>query len=108
MISTAKLLASLHEGHVAFDTQGNPVEVDRSYVRGPASILVAPVADAVKRLRDGVVESLDRDEMWVVEAMVLEGDVLRDLGEVDLTADELWAAVEEAGYAWEVSPTSSL
>lgn len=107
MISTARLLAALHGGHVAFDTQGNPVEIDLADVRGPATLLVAPVTDAVKRLRDGVVESLDRDEMWVVEAMVLEGDVLRHLGEVDLTADELWAAVEEAGFAWQVSPTSS-
>lgn len=103
----AKLLGSLHGGYVAFDTQGNPVEVDIADVRGPATLLVAPVTDAVKRLRDGVVESLDRDEMWVVEAMVLERDVLRDLGEVDLTADELWVAVEEAGFTWQVSPTSS-
>lgn len=107
MISTAKLLGSLHGSHVAFDTQGNPVEVDIADVRGPATLLVAPVTDAVKRLRDGVVESLDRDEMWVVEAMVLERDVLRDLGGVDLTADELWVAVEEAGFTWQVSPTSS-
>lgn len=106
MISTAKLLASLHEGHVAFDTQGNPVEVDGAHIRGAATLLVVPVTDAVKRLRDGVVESLDRDEMWLVEAMVLGRDVLGRLGEVDLTAEELWLAVEEAGFAWQVSPTS--
>jgi hypothetical protein len=107
MISTARLLGALHGGHVAFDTQGNPVEIGIADARGPATVLVAPITDAVKRLRDGVVESLDRDEMWVVEAMVLEGHVLRLLGEVDLTADELWAAVEDAGFAWQVSPTSS-
>jgi len=107
MISTAKLLAALHEGHVAFDMKGNPVEVDAAHIRGAATLLVVPVTDAVKRLRDGVVESLDRDEMWLVEAMVLGSDVLGRLGEVDLTADELWLAVEEAGYAWQLSPTSS-
>jgi len=108
MISTARLLDSLRDGRVAFDTQGDPVEVDVTNVHGPASLLVAPVTDAVKRLRDGLVESLDRDQMWVVEAIVLEGDVLQSLGEVDLTAEQLWLAVEEAGFSWQVSPTSSL
>lgn len=108
MISTARLAGSMEEGRVAFDTHGDPVEVDVAMLRGPATLLVTPVTDAVKRLRDGVVESLDRDEMWVVEAMALESEVLDALGEVEVTAEELWLAVEEAGFAWQVSPTSSL
>ena len=107
MISTARLVGSLREGRVAFDTQGDPVDIDLASVHGPAALLVAPVTDAVKRLRDGVVESLDRDQMWAVEEMVLEGDVLQSLGEVELTAEELWLAVEEAGFSWQVSPTSA-
>lgn len=107
MISTTRLLGSIRDGRVAFDTQGNPVEIDLAIVHGPASLLVAPVTDAVKRMRGGVVESLDRDQMWVVEAMVLETDVLQALGDVGLTAEELWRAVEQAGFSWQVSPTSS-
>ena len=107
MISTARLAGSITDGRVAFDTQGNPVEVDLGIVHGPASLLVVPVTDAVKRMRGGVVESLDRDQMWVVEAMVIETDVLEALGEVDLTAEELWQAVEQVGFSWQISPTSS-
>jgi hypothetical protein len=107
MISTARLLGYLIDGRVAFNTQGEPVEVVVTTVHGPAVLLVGPVTDAVKRMRDGSVESLDRDQMWVVEAMVLEVEVVRRLGDVELTAEELWVAVEEAGFSWQISPISS-
>jgi hypothetical protein len=107
MISTTRLLGSIADGRVAFDTQGNPVEIDLAIVHGPATLLVAPVTDAVKRMSGGVVESLDRDQMWVVEAIALEADVLVALGEVELTAEELWQAVDQAGFSWQISPTSS-
>jgi len=53
------------------------------------------------------VESLDRDEMWLVEAIVLNKVVLRRLGVLDATAEDLLLAVREAGYSWQVSPISS-
>lgn len=96
------------DDRVVFDTDGHPVASFDPGLRGPATLVVAPVTDAVKRLSGDVVESLDRDSMWVVEAIVLEREVLDLLGPGEMTADQLWQAVTNAGYSWRVIPTSSL
>lgn len=107
MISKERLLAAVEHGRVAFDSDGNPVDPPEIDVGFPATAQVAPVTDAVKRLRGDVVESLDRDSLWTVEIMVLEREVLESLDPEEMTAGEVWLAVIRAGYTWQISPSSS-
>jgi hypothetical protein len=106
-ISTSRLAANLRGDWVAFDKQGNPLEIEIPGDIGPAALLVAPVVDAVKRLDGESVESLDRDRLWLVEAIVLNRVVLRRIGKLEATAEDLLGVVREAGYSWQISPISS-
>ena len=92
---------------MAFDEGGEPVDVEIPATIGPAAFLVTPVTDAVKRVIDGRIESLDRDQMWAVEAIVLNRVVLRRLGDQEMTTGELLSRVRELGYAWQISPVSA-
>jgi hypothetical protein len=106
-ISTSRLADRLIGDWVAFDRDGNPLEIEIPGDIGPAALLVAPVVDAVKRVDGGTVESLDRDQMLLVEVIVLNRVVLRRLGDLEATAEELLTAVRELGYSWQISPISS-
>jgi hypothetical protein len=108
VISIARLKSNLVNGWVAFDEHGEPVDFEIPTTVGPAVFLVAPVTDAVKRVEADVVESLDRDQMWAVAAIVLSHEVLWRLEEREMTTEDLLAAVGDLGYDWAVSPTSSL
>lgn len=90
-----------------FDEHGDPVARDIPEMTSPAVLLVAPVTDAVKRVEGREVESLDRNSMWAVEAIVLDRSVLHRLGDDEMTAEDLLSAVRDLGYSWEVSPISS-
>lgn len=92
---------------MAFDGSGETFEVDIPASIGPAALLVSPVTDALKRVEGGVVESVDRDQMWEVEAMVLNRVVLRRLGEEEMSTEELMAAVRELGFRWQISPVAA-
>ena len=106
-ISTSRLAAHLRGSWVVFDKQGDPLEIEIPRDIGPAALLVSPVTEAVKRLDDDTVESLDRDQMWLVDAIVLNIVVLRRLGDLEATPEELLSAVREAGYSWQISPFAS-
>lgn len=106
-ISTSRLADNLRGDWVAFDEHGNPLEIDIPGDIGPAALLVSTVTDAVKRCDGDTVESLDRDQMWLVEAIVLNSVVLRRLGDLEATPEELLSAVREVGYSWQISPFSS-
>lgn len=104
MISTARLIESLVGNWVAFDHEGEPVEIDIPGSIGPAALLVSPVTDALKRVEGGIVEPVDRDQMWEVDAIVLNRVVLRRLGEGEMSVEDLLAAVRELGFSWQISP----
>ena len=106
-ISTSRLAGNLRGSWVAFDKHGDPLEIEIPRDVGPAALLVSPVTDAVKRMDGDTVESLDRDQMWLVEAIVLNIVVLRRLGDLEATPEELVSAVREAGYSWQISPFAS-
>lgn len=108
MISIAHLVGSIVGDRVAFDKQGEPLDIEIPASTGPAALLVSPVTDAVKRVEGDEVESLDRDQMWAVGAIVLTGAVLRRLDDREMTAEDLLDAVREMGYSWQISPISSL
>jgi hypothetical protein len=106
-ISTSLLRDSLVGDWIGFDRQGDPLDMEIPHDIGPAALLVSPVTDAVKRVEDDVVESLDRDQMWFVEAIVLNSVVLKRLEDRDWSAEELLIAVREMGYTWQISPIAS-
>jgi hypothetical protein len=106
VISTSRLKASLVGDRVVFDERGEPIEVEVPTTIGPAALLVSSVTDAVKRVVEGRIESLDRDGVWAVEAIVLNQVVLRRLEDDEMTPTELLARVRELGYAWEINPVS--
>lgn len=91
---------------MVFDRQGDPAGVDVSNVHGHAILVVAPVTDAVKRVEEGRVESLDRDRMWAVEAIALDRVVVDQLDGDELSVEELLAAVPRMGYSWEIIPNA--
>lgn len=107
VISTSRLTDSLVRDWVAFDQHGNPLEIEIPGDIGPAALLVSPVTEAVKRVEGDNVVSLDRDQMWLVEAIVLNRVVLRRLEDQEMTAEDLLTAVREKGYSWQISPFSS-
>jgi hypothetical protein len=107
VISTSRLKSSLVGDWVAFDERGEPIEVEIPPMIGPAAFLVTHVTDAVKRVADGRIESLDRDQIWAVEAIVLSRVVLRRLDDEEMTTTELLSRVRELGYAWQISPVSA-
>jgi hypothetical protein len=104
VISISKLRRRVVGDRVVFDVRGEPVDTGIPASIGAAGLLVSPVTDAVKRVHDGKVESLDRDRFWMVEAIVLDRGVLRGLGEAPMSAEELLAAVRSLGYSWDVRP----
>lgn len=107
VISISRLKQGLAGHRVAFDEHGDLLDIEMPGDIGPTSLVVAPVTDALKRLQGDKVESLDRDEVWAVEAIVLGEEVLELLDEGDVTVEELLRAVRELGYSWEIIPTSS-
>ena len=108
MIFPSRLVHSIVGDRAVFDKHGNLLEIDIPSDIGPAALLVAPVTNAVKRLDDGRVESLDRDQMWLVEAIVLHRDILDSLEDREMNAEDLLNAVRDAGHSWQVSPISAL
>lgn len=103
----SRLKANLVGDRVVFDERGEPIEVEVPTTIGPAAFLVSPVTDAVKRVVEGRIESLDRDGVWAVQAIVLDQAILRRLEDDEMTTTELLARVRELGYAWQISPVSA-
>lgn len=107
MITTARLLQNVSDGCAVFDRHGEPVDLELPADLGEAVLVVSSVTDAVKRVNDGRVESLDRDALWVVEAVVLAEPILKQVEATFETTDDLLEAVRDLGYTWAVSPVSS-
>jgi hypothetical protein len=110
VISITRLRDQLEGDRVVFDRWGHVVEVEVPEGIGPATLMVSPLTEAVKRVDEAerLVESVNRSGMWAVDAIVLSSVVLSRLeatGE-SMTAEELIDAVTEAGFAWQTSPTS--
>jgi len=108
VISIDDLRALAGDGLVAFDSRGGLVDVGPLDPVGPATLIVSEVTDALKRVDDRgtVVESLDRSQSWMVEAIVLSSSALAALSG-DMEVEDLLLAVPAAGFEWVVSPTSA-
>lgn len=106
MISISRLTENLSGDWIAFDRHGEPVDIEIPGSIGPAAFLVSAVTDAVKKSDGNAVESMDRDQMWAVDAVVLNRVVLQKL-DGEMPVEELIARVRELGYSWQISPISS-
>ena len=88
---------------MSFDAAGN--EAEPSSVEGPAVIFVAPVTDALKSVREGVVSgSIDREEVGRAVAFSVSRDLLEQLDEKALEASGLIAAIRVLGADWVIVP----
>ena len=70
-------------------------------------MLVSPVTEAIKLVGDDglVAQSMDREGMWSVDAIALSRAVLDRLDDGDMSVEDLLAAVREAGFEWQISPS---
>jgi hypothetical protein len=107
VISIVELRSRVEGGHVVFDKTGALVDIPAPPDAGPATLVVSEMPDALKTVDSDVITgSMDRAEVWVVDAIVLDREVL-DCLEGEITAEELISKVRRAGYEWQVSPTSA-
>lgn len=107
VVSYAQLAerAASGSGWVVIDPKGRVMDVSVPSQGGPATLLVAPVTDALKELSAGrVVGSLDRDQFWEVAAFALSHDTLTRLEGDYTSATDLYQAVVAAGLDWQVRP----
>ena len=109
MISIDQLRTRLTGDQVSFDKWGHTVDIEIPEGLGPATMLVAEVTEALKKVdfADRVTGSIDRAEMWSVQALVLGRSVLDQLEGDEISAEDLIEAVEATGVTWKVSPISA-
>lgn len=111
MIDILALRKLVHAGkaRVVVDVTGAVVDRDELPEVGTAALIATPLTEAVKVVDGGLVlDSLDRDTLWSIEAFVLGREVLLALHEGLTTPEELIGAVTRAGFEWQViSPSSS-
>ena len=107
MISIAELRGQVVDGRVAFDETGAVVDVPCPADAGPAVLVVSEMTDALKTVEeDRITGSVDRSQVWSVDAIVLAGEVLDRLDD-EMPVEDLIEAVRKAGYRWQVSPISA-
>lgn len=107
MISIAELREQVVDDRVVFDKTGAPVDVPCPAGAGPAMLVVSEMTDALKIVEEGhITGSVDRSQVWLVDAIVLAEEVLDTLDD-EVLAEDLIEAVRKAGYEWQVSPTSA-
>ena len=107
VIDISTLRAALVDGEnwVIFDPSGRVLHDDVPRAAGPATLVVAPLTDAVKRVADGkVVGSMDRSGLWRVHALLLNRIVLDKLGSGTFEARDLIDAVAATGISWQAVP----
>lgn len=109
MISVDNLRRHTVGDWVAFDKHGDIVEYLVPKDIGPATLSVSAVTDALKEVDPAgrVVASIDKNTVWSVDAIVLNSIVLRRLPEGEYGVEALIEAVRQAGFAWQISPTSA-
>lgn len=112
MVNILELKQSLADGGdwVLFDPYGETLDLPVPPDVGPATLLVGPIADAVKTMTPGgmVERSLDRDDIWVVEGYALNRVVIDRLEPVVMSMNELYEAVTALRLGWQIKPLSEV
>lgn len=107
MISITELRAHVVDDRVVFDKTGALVDAPCPPGAGPAMLIVSEMTDALKIVEEGhITGSIDRSQVWLVDAIVLAEEVLGGLDD-EVLVEDLIEAVRKAGYEWQVSPTSA-
>jgi hypothetical protein len=84
------------------DLAGHPFAVTLADGWGPATLLLAPVADALKLVEGGlVVEGVDRDGLASVAGFALDEAIVLRLGPQPPVGEDLYLAVTSLGVVWE-------
>ena len=111
MVSFGRLveLAEERDGWVVVDPWGQVVDLSLPKGMAPATLLVAPVTEALKRVSEEgmVIGAIDRDQVWEVAAFALSHHALRRLDGEFTSAHHLYRAVNEAGLVWQARPLRS-
>ena len=109
MSSIAHLRSRLAGNWVAFDEEGEVLDIEIPADVGPAALLVSAVTDALKTVDDSdrVTGSIDRAGMWSVDAILLNVVALDRLPDGEVTFEELMEAVRQSGLVWQIRPTSA-
>lgn len=105
VISIADLIERADDGRVVFDKTGATVDIDPP--DGSAVLIVSEMTDALKTVDTRLISgSVDRGQVWVVDAIALDVEVLDRL-DGTMPIEDLIEAVRVAGFDWQVSPTFS-
>lgn len=107
MLSSRDLLAkaSSSPGPILVNLEGSLLEGhDLAGDARPPGLVVGAVTEAVKVFGDGsTLHNVDRDTLWAVEGLLLDEEVLRDIGEFMGSAETLIEAVIGAGHRWRLA-----
>jgi len=95
---------------VLVDSQGGSMDMSIPRDLGPATLLVAPVTDALKTTScDGFVDrSLNRDDIWAVKGFVLNRVVVDRLEPIAMDPRQLYEAVSDLRMGWQVKALAEM
>lgn len=94
--------AAYEHGRVRLDPDGVlDLSGDIQGADDRAVLVVDEVTEAVKRVEgEGVLGTVDRDELWTVKGIILDREVVLGLPDDLATPADLIGAVKNAGYHW--------
>lgn len=105
-MSPSALQAQLDEGvdWVIVGPRGEATDQIVPEDPAPATLVVAPVSDALKHLTedDLIDRPLDRESMWEVQALVFGRALASRLAESEQVSQSLFEAAGALGVEWEV------
>ena len=103
MLSVSEMRRRLGDGDwVVVTPDGDFIDMEIPRSIGPATVLVRPVTDALKRVEGvRIADSVSRDEVWVVDGFALNRVVIERLSG-ELTAEGLYEAVSATPLSWQV------
>ena len=92
------------------DSHGVAIETPIPGDLGPATLLVAPVIDALKTINsDGLVDrSLNRDDIWAVKGFALNRVVVDRLEPVSMGPRQLFDAISDLRFGWQVKALAEM
>lgn len=112
VVSILELKERLAQGGnwVLFDSHGVAIETPIPGDLGPATLLVAPVIDALKTTNsDGLVDrSLNRDDIWAVKGFALNRVVVDRLEPVSMAPRQLFDAISDLRFGWQVKALAEM
>ena len=95
---------------VLFDSKGVALAATVPPDIGPATLLVAPVTDALNTTTSAglVDQSLDRDDIWAVKGYALNRVVVDRLESSTMTPRQLVEAVSKLRFGWQGKAMSEM